>query len=294
MCRSFAIFEPRPCGAECRCEENSFAPAEGSYIHLRVFDEVDQRYPWIVPAGMRIDRGGGGSQLDGERRVRAAHEVQPVAEDDCVIGHPACGSEQQDNRSKDEICAKETATAVEADGHGEPDEEGEYPAVVARIDCRSQHGDDGPEQVLRAAFVGIERRVPFDDEEDGPDELAEEERLGHRRGLHVKQIGVGGEECKREAGGSWREPFARQLIEAETGEQVASRAGNDRSEAAAPPGVDQQKRNQQQVRQRQPDGAELRDAGSVRIEETPRDVDVRFGVSIEQEGRMAPSSTRQP
>jgi hypothetical protein len=42
----------------------------------------------------------------------------------------------------------------------------------------------------------------------------------------------------------------------------------------------------EQVRQRQPDGAELEKAGRSRIEDPARNVDVRYGVAIKKDGAM--------
>ena len=88
-----------------------------------------------------------------------------------------------------------------------PGEEGDDPAVVAGEDGGDERGGD---EELWQAVAGlrlgsaVEGGAPFDQPDRDPDHFAEEERLGHGRGLEVEQIGIEGEEGERERGGRGR------------------------------------------------------------------------------------------
>jgi len=98
--------------------------------------------------------------------------------------------------------------AGEDDAHGGPCEEGHDPAVVTGED----RGDD-------TAAMRVWRRLVFAESwsmpvrhrlaRACPDHFAEEERLGHGRGLEVKQIGIGGVEGEVSAAGRWEPGAAR-------------------------------------------------------------------------------------
>ena len=143
----------------------------------------------------------------------------------------------------------------------------------------------------RRALEGSESIAiaPFDEPDDGPDHLAQEQRLGHGRGLQVEQVGIGGEEGEREGGGGGWKPVARKTVDAGTGGEKSERRGDHAGDAVGPPAIDGDKGNQQQVRKRQPHGAELREAGAVRIEDAAGDVQVGDGVAVVEHGAVLPT-----
>ncbi len=109
--------------------------------------EEKERDPGIVPAGMRWACARvGGADLDGLGGVRAAGEVEPVAEDGGVVTEPheRCGN--YDDACEPEGGRAQLAAAEEHDAHGGPRKQGENPAIVAREDGGYEDEGDLPEQ----------------------------------------------------------------------------------------------------------------------------------------------------
>ena len=168
------------------CDGDEFAAALGGYVHFGALEEVDEGCPGAVPAGMGVGGCRGGAEFDSFGGVGAALEFEPVAEGDGVVEEPACRGEGQDRgRRGGSACSKQAVAAVEAEGHGDPGEAGEDPAIVAGVDGGYQDGDGGPLEPggvgsVRGVEAGglietgrlIEGLAPVDQEEDGPDEFA--------------------------------------------------------------------------------------------------------------------------
>ena len=107
--------------------------------------------------------------------------------------------------------------------------------------------------------------------------------LAHGGGLHVEQAGIEREEERGDDGSGGAEPVAREAPEAGDAEDVADHGGDGAGDAVLPPGHAGDEGHHEQVREREPDGADLADAGVERVEDAAGDVQVRDGVSVEQE-----------
>ncbi len=127
-----------------------------------------------------------------------------------------------------------------------------------------------------------ERAQERHEEERGPDHLAEEDGLVHRGGLHVEQAGVEREEEGGDDGPGGTQPVAREAPEAGDAEDVAGHRWDSAGNAVLPPRHARREGHDEQVREREPDGANLTDAGVERVEDTAGDVQVRDRVAVEQ------------
>ncbi len=116
----------------------------------------------------------------------------------------------------------------------------------------------------------------------------EEDRFGHGRRLQVKKVGIqrekrgggygGGRGCERPPHGRKQERACR---------HKTRRRGDGAGNAASPPLVGTDEGQHQQVRKRQPRGADLVVSRSLRIENAARDVEVRFGVAVVEQPAAA-------
>ncbi len=118
--------------------------------------------------------------------------------------------------------------------------------------------------------------------ECAPDHLAEEERFVHCGCLHVEQAGIEGEEESSDDSSRGAEPIPREAPKAGDAENVAGHGGNGARDSVLPPFHAGGEGHHEQVRERQPDGADLADPGVKRVEDAAGDMQVRYGVSVEE------------
>ena len=238
----------------------------------------------------RTGAGRGSADLDGLGRVRTAREVEPVAEAGGVVEEPGNRRGNKSGAGQPEIRrAAQAAALQQCEADAGPGEQGDDPAVIARIDGGDESGGYEELQLGRLDWVFVKAKTPLHKPDHDPDDFAEEERLGHGRGLEVEQIGIEREECERERGGRGVEPVARQAIDAGAGGEVGQGRGNDAGEAAGPPRVILHKGHEQNVRQWEPHRAELAETRGARVEDAARDVKVRDGVAVVEHGRVIPA-----
>ena len=173
----------------------------------------------------------------------------------------------------------------------DPQRDAQGQPVAKGVEMRTTAARDGMRgQPVAGTFnLVVKCGAPLDHPDHNPDDLAEEERLGHGRGLQVKQIGIEGEEDERERGGRGVEPVPRQAIDAGAGGDVGGRRGNDAGKTVGPPGVVLHEGNEENVRQRQPHGAEFGKAGGARVEDAARDVKMGDGIAVVEHRGVIPA-----
>ena len=138
-------------------------------------------------------------------------------------------------------------------------------------------------QKARPALLSdFERSLQLNDEHRGPYHLGEKERLGHGRGSHVEQTGVEAIKSGGHGGAGKRQPKAGQPIHAGTTQDVAGERNPGARQPGAPPIVVLHKRHEQKVGQGQPDRPKLVEARIHRIDNTPRNVEVRDRIAVEK------------
>ena len=165
----------------------------------------------------------------------------------------------------------------------QPCQEGKDPSVVARKYRGDKDNARGDEQ-LRCALQlgGLQSLSVFNDEQDCPDHLRQEQRFVHRCRLHIEQTGIQGEEQRGNQGAPRLNPVTRETIDAGGSKYVCPHRGKRASHPRLPPFQARDKRNQQQVGQREPNRTELRQSRIEGVDDSPRDVEMRNCVSIEQ------------
>ena len=117
---------------------------------------------------------------------------------------------------------------------------------------------------------------------DDPDEQREEERLCHGRGGEVEQVGVEAEERRCDDGPGGRKDATAQAIEAHDTGDVADQGRPRAGHAVLPPLHIADERKHEQVRQRQPDSAQLHEAGVAGVENAAGDAEVSDGIAVEE------------
>ena len=80
-----------------------------------------------------------------------------------------------------------------------------------------------------------------------------------------------------------------EAIEAEAGREVSQGGGDDACDAIGPPAVDLDKGDHEDVGQRQPHGAELREAWDAGIEDTAGDVEMGDRVAVVEQRVVTPA-----
>ncbi len=154
-------------------------------------------------------------------------------------------------------------------------------AVVAGVDGGDEDEAAGHDGAAREALISsTEGAKEGDEEERGPDHLAEKQGLAHRGGLHVEQARIEREEERRDDGSRGTHPVARQTPEASDAKDVAGHGGDGAGDAVLPPGHAGGEGHHEQVRKRQPHRADLANAGVQRVEDAAGDMQVRDGVSV--------------
>ena len=109
----------------------------------------------------------------------------------------------------------------------------------------------------------------------------EEQRLGHRRALQVQEVGVGEQQRGgREAAGGGAGRPQDQVRERPGGDRHAHHRERNRKRAGPVEHVDLDRDHVEQVRQRQPHGADLLPARHDAVEDPPRHHQVRTGVVV--------------
>ena len=138
------------------------------------------RWPWpnTARAESRASR----------RRPRRCRQTTPPAR-----RPPRCSPAR---RSRE----RRRAAAQQRDADRRPGEQSHDPAVVAREDRGNQHQRDAATAGGRLALrgIGVEAGAPLHQPDRNPDHLAEKQRLGHGRGLQIEQIGIQREEGQRQ------------------------------------------------------------------------------------------------
>ena len=132
-----------------------------------------------------------GAHLDCRGGVWPASEVEPIAEDDAVVGKP-------DQRRGNDGCARnpecagaKSAAAQLHDADGGPGEQRKHPAVVAGENGGNENHRDAVQEACAArARIVVEGVAPLHQPYREPDHFAEKQRLGHRGGLEVEQVRI--------------------------------------------------------------------------------------------------------
>src|SRR5208282_5872965 len=145
-------------------EEHAVAPQFGRGVDLRDAYEKEQRNPWVVPARMRRTRPGrGGANFDRSCRIRTACEVEPVAEDGCVVRKPNQWGRDHKNAGEPECWRPQVAVTQKRDANERPSQEGENPSVVACVDSGNEDEGNEPEKPAAALRISVEGTPPLDE-----------------------------------------------------------------------------------------------------------------------------------
>ena len=206
--------------------------------------------------------------------------------EEAIAGHPGVEAEEEHGQDQPE---------PGQDGRA-ADEQGARPPASARAGHHRRRGDDRPGLVAdegdeeRAGGgreeVAIEAGRPVaDDEVREAAHEAEEEWLGHRRGLDVQPAGVE----QRDGHGHRRRPAVagaaqRRAAEGEHPDHEEGQAEEAREKPRLVEAVARRGQHVQDVGEGQPDRSELRPAGGDVVEDPAGDEKVGLGVEMQEVG----------